>query len=189
MKKDPDRIRNKKTSPVINKQNNKIKLMNRKFSLTIILLTSISYLFIQGTCSHPEEPEFTKLKDWKMTFPEKGIVEIEAVAVFYNPNNVGLHLREVNVDVFTDKEKLGSILQTEKFVKVAKNAAFDIPLVFQFNPNQSLQILKGNIFSILSSQKIVFTYKGYIKVQKFGVSFKVPLEGKEAYTLQDLRGG
>ena len=160
-------------------------MQRSKFYLLAIVCFAIS--FAMG-CKEPQPPEFVKLKDWQVSRPEKGMAEIATVAVFYNPNNVSLQLREVNVDVYTGADKVGNILQVSDRVKIGKKTGFDVPLSFKFNVVDQFKILLGNIFTIVSDQKVVFKYKGYLKAQKAGISFKVPLEGEEGFTIKELRG-
>jgi LEA14-like dessication related protein len=82
---------------------------------------------VVSSCGKIEEPEFRKLNNFGIR--KLGLQEstIGFNAVYYNPNNFGVSVKEAVLDVYLDSTYIGKFIQPHS-VDVANKAEFSIPL-------------------------------------------------------------
>ena len=132
-------------------------------------------------CQMPEKPPvFKSISKIKTASVSGASLEITTNATFHNPNNMGLKLKGVEIDVLFDGKKVGHISQ-RKQVKVLPNADFNIPLNAQVDLKQ-LNLVNG-IFGMLAGKKMKAQFIGYIRISKNGVGMRVPIEHEEMLRL------
>ncbi len=145
-----------------------------------IIITIATLLF--ASCSRPEEmPEFKKVDDIKVGKVVGQEAILNANAYFYNPNDVKMTLRKVNIDVLLDGQKIGTINQSKK-TKIGAKSDFTVPVDASFNLGD-VGMLKS-IMSVLGGKKMKAQYKGYIKLTVHGVPIRVPVEYEEEIRLR-----
>jgi LEA14-like dessication related protein len=98
---------------------------------------------------------------------------LKGEAVFYNPNNVRMKLKEINVDVFVDDRK--SAVVKQKFNSVIKpRSEFTVPLEIQLSL-KDIGLL-DTLFSLLGGKQYEIHFLGNIRIHVRGVPVKVPVD-------------
>jgi len=102
-------------------------------------------------------------------------------AVFFNPNQARLKLREVNIEVTVDNKKAATIDQ--QLSALAKgNSEFTVPLEVQLNLKEFglMDALQG----LFGSKKYQVRYVGYLRVRVNGVPVKIPIDHREEFKMR-----
>jgi LEA14-like dessication related protein len=100
---------------------------------------------------------------------------LKAQAVLYNPNNIKMKLRKIDVMIFVDGKNAAHINQEMK-LPVPANDEFIVPLEAKLNLKE-LGLL-DTIFGILGGKKMKIEYKGSINITYKSLPIKVPVNYK-----------
>lgn len=149
----------------------------------------ILFLFFLATTQQAyavENPEFIKMKEWKMEKIAAGKMVLTCKAVFYNPNQAKAKLKGINLSVALGQTSAGKITQITKKVKVKKSSAFEIPLRIEIDPETNAWGYISGILSALTLQDFVVNVKGYLKVTVLGIPIKIPVQESEQLNLKDI---
>lgn len=145
-------------------------LMNRSFPIRILPILILLFLSLSCTV---EEVEFQSLKDIRVHSLKEGVITINALATFYNPNKSGLRITKTEIDVLVNGKIAGTVKPLEK-VKIKKLSVFEVPVELSVDLKKAAT--DGNIFNLLLKRKVDLSMKGYIKVSKFLIPSKVPVD-------------
>ncbi|RED95568.1 LEA type 2 family protein [Marinoscillum furvescens] len=138
---------------------------------TILLIAIIGLL--AASCSRPDqEPDFRGIRHINVHKVKGTKAELTAEAHFYNPNDVRLKLKNIDVDIMLEGKTIGSIDQ-DLNMKIEKTSEFVVPLEATFNIGE-IGLLNG-IISILGGKKVNVTYEGTITASVHGYRTKVPV--------------
>lgn len=125
-------------------------------------------------CSRPEEaPEFRGVRNIKVRKVEGTTAYLNADAHFFNPNDVKMKLKRVDIGVHLDGKPIGLVSETYK-TKIPANAEFKVPLDATFDLKDT-GVLK-NLLSMLGGKSRKVRYVGYIRVAVHGVTVRVPVD-------------
>lgn len=149
--------------------------MNIKLSIPLFLL-----LFATACTRPTEAPVFRGVGDVEVTKVTGTEAYLNANAFFYNPNDVKMKLKKVEVDVEVEGNKIGTINHSMS-TKIPAKAAFKVPLDATFNMKQ-VGFLQS-IISILGGKKLKVRYKGFIRVTVHGLPIKVPVDYEDEVRL------
>ncbi len=139
---------------------------------SFILLFAV--LLIAAGCARPEEePQFLRIDNLGVGKISGSEATLTADAVFYNPNNVKMKLKQVAIDIELEGKRIGSINQ-DLTTKIPAMSEFTVPLNASFDISD-IGLLNG-ILSILGGKKVDVHYKGFIKVFVHGYPVTVPIE-------------
>jgi LEA14-like dessication related protein len=143
----------------------------------LFLLFTIVFL---SSCDSPyEDIVFVEIKDVQLEKSAGNQLDIVATCVLYNPNSVGLNLKEADFDMYISGKKAAVINQREDVVMPAYSE-FEFPIrtsvkLTDIQGEQGLGIL-GAALQFLVSQKVDVKYQGTITVGKGAVNFSVPVQ-------------
>ena len=141
--------------------------MTRIIAITILSLLALS-------CTTPSEaPVFKQVTNIEVTKVMGKTAYLNADAFFYNPNDVRMTLKKIDVDVSVEGKKIGKINQSLK-TKIPANSEFKVPLDATFDMSQMGFL--NSIISILGGKKVKVHYSGHIKLTLHGFPVKVPVE-------------
>jgi LEA14-like dessication related protein len=145
---------------------------NRTISFFIIGLFCIG---IVG-CTPKEKIVFKGVKNIEVQMDDNQEPLLTAEAFFYNPNNVKMKLKEVNVDVLVNGKLSARVRQNLKLV-IPSQADFSAPI----NARLSLKELGllDTIINLIGGKKYEIQYIGFIRVAVHGITIKVPVNSKE----------
>ncbi|QSE97995.1 LEA type 2 family protein [Fulvivirga lutea] len=144
-------------------------------------IVPILLLLLAASCNTPQEPpKFRKISNVRVTNVTGKEALLKGDAVFYNPNDVGMTLRKVDIAVSLDDKRIGTINHATK-TKVPAMSDFSVPVDATFNISDGLL---NNLFSMLGGKKMKARYKGYIKLTVKGVPIRVPVDYEEEIRLR-----
>ncbi len=143
-----------------------------------ILFVSIGSLL--NSCSTPKALEYREFKN--LTIEKLGFSSstVRMDIVYYNPNNFGLQLKRVDVDIYLNNTYAGHA--TEEYqTTIPKLAEFSIPIQVDVDMKNILR----NAFTGLLNKQVMVKLTGTVKVGKANVfiSFPVNYEGAQAYKI------
>jgi LEA14-like dessication related protein len=132
----------------------------------VILLVSI------GGCKPKEDVVLRQVRDIVID-ESKGEPMLTANAVLYNPNDVKMKLRKIDVQILVNGKNSAHINQEMK-VPVPAKSEFTVPLEAKLNLKE--MGLLDTIFNIIGGKKMKVAYKGSINITYKGVPIKVPVD-------------
>jgi hypothetical protein len=119
---------------------------------------------IMASCGKVQDPEFKKLDNFGLRKMGLQSATVGFDAVFHNPNNFGVSVKEAAFDIYLDTTYLGRFIQPTD-VSVSSNSDFGIPLEttvpFQKAMNMGLEKYVG--------KEVLVKANGNVKVGKAGV--------------------
>jgi LEA14-like dessication related protein len=125
-----------------------------------------------SSCSTPKEDVVLRyIKDVVVDAASEPM--LKANAVFYNPNNVRMRLKKINVEVYVDGKKVANVDQELKTIIPARGE-FSIPLEVKLAMKE-LGFM-DTLFGVLGGKKFKVQYKGFLKLTYHGLPVKVPVE-------------
>jgi LEA14-like dessication related protein len=135
--------------------------MKNNLLLGLALLPIIVFM---ASCGKIQDPEFRKLDNFGVKKMGLGSATVGFDAVFNNPNNFGVSVKEAAFDIYLDTTYLGRFTQPNT-VDVASKSDFAIPLEttvpFQKAMNMGLERYLG--------KEVLVKANGSVKVGKAGV--------------------
>ena len=138
-------------------------------TIMIIIASILAY-----SCTTPSDaPVFKQVTNIEVTKVMGKTAYLNADAFFYNPNNVSMTLKKIDVDVSVEGKKIGKINQSLK-TKIPASAEFKVPLDATFDMGEMGFL--NSIISILGGKKVDVHYSGYIKLTYHGFPIRVPVE-------------
>jgi LEA14-like dessication related protein len=153
-------------------RDSKFKIQNSK-SGTWQLAFWLLFLMLAGSCKPKEDIVLRNVRD--IVIDANTEPTLRAQAILYNPNNIRIKIRYVEIDVFVNGKKSGRIDQELKMLIPAK-AEFTVPLEVKLNMKE-LGLL-DTIFGMIGGKKLKVEYKGSIRVTYKGVPIRVPVDHK-----------
>lgn len=138
-------------------------------------------LVLVTSCVPKEEVVLRSIKNEKLETAEDGNQILKADAIFYNPNNVRMKLKEINVEVFVNGKK--SAQAEQKFNSLIKaKSEFTVPLEVKLSL-KDLGLL-DTILAFLGGKKYEIRFTGYLRIKVHGFTFKVPIDHKEELSMR-----
>lgn len=142
------------------------------YFLLLVLITA---------CVPKEEVVLRSIANEKLETNSNGDQILKADAIFYNPNNVRMKLKEINIEVFVNGKKAAHTDQ--KFNSLIKaKSEFTVPLEIKLSLKE-LGLL-DTILSFLGGKKYEIQFKGQLRIKVHGLTFKVPVDHKEEFRLK-----
>lgn len=142
-------------------------------SLTTLSIVICITLFFG--CGKPQSFEYRQIKNFKISNWGFDRSTVAMDLVYFNPNNFGLKLRNVECDIYLDKTFVGKFM-LDTLMTIDKRSEFALPA--------SIQVDMRNIFknslNVIFSKEVTVGAKGTTRVGKGGVFVTIPFnyEGK-----------
>jgi LEA14-like dessication related protein len=134
-------------------------------------VVGLSLLLLIGSCKPKEDVVLRNIRD--IVVDANSEPTLRAQAILYNPNNIRMKLRKVNVDVFVNGKLSGRVDQEPKLT-IPAQAEFTVPLEVKLNMKE-LGLL-DTILGVIGGKKIKVHYKGSISITYKGIPIKVPVD-------------
>ena len=149
--------------------------MKTKHYLLFILI------LVTSACRQPKELVYQNIQNFKLKQTGLQQTELSLDLRLYNPNKYGMLLKDADVDVFINGNKLGKMLVTDHFA-VPGLDTFSMPVML----NVDLKNVIPNALQLLMNSEVDIKLAGTVKAGRHGVFLTVPVnyEGK-----QDIRSG
>lgn len=150
-----------------------------KRRILFLLLT----VFQLTACTVSEYPVFKEVKNVRfksLSLLNGPAVTFRADAVFFNPNDVGANVTEVDLDFYIDGKKVTHINQNVT-AEMKAQSEFVLPLDIGIALKDIYKDGKSALSSVLKSRTIQYRMNGTLKVGLGSVEFEVPVdhEGEE----------
>ena len=143
----------------------------------IRIFTFILVISIFSQCASIQEaPEFLGIEKLEVTKFKGKTADLNADAVFYNPNTRGMTLKKVTIDVKTEDRVIGQINKSLN-LKIKPESEFKVPLDATVNIGD-IGVLRG-LISMFGGKEIKITYSGEIKVSVYGIPRKLHINQTE----------
>jgi LEA14-like dessication related protein len=137
------------------------------FRLTIVSL----FLFALEGCKPKEDVVLRKITNIVLDVTTEPV--LQANAVLYNPNNMRMTIKRLDIEIFVDGKKAAVIDQKLK-TRVPAKSEFTVPLEARLNLKE-LGFL-DTVFAVLGGKKMKIRYKGAIRFTYKGVPIRVPVD-------------
>jgi len=139
------------------------------FALGILL-----FFLLVVSCKPKEDVQLRKINDIIVDASTEPM--LRANALLYNPNNLRMTVKKIDLEVFVDGKK-AAIIDQQLNLRVPAKAEFTIPLEVKLNLKE-LGLL-DTVLAIFGGKKMNIQYKGSIRLSKSGVPFTVPVNYTE----------
>jgi len=131
------------------------------------------YLFlitlVMNACNKPQSFEYRGMQNLKIDSIGLESSKISLELVYFNPNNFGVDLRNVNCDVYINHNYLGKYV-LDTVMHIAKRSEFSIPS----SMNVDMKNIFKNAIGTFLSRQVLVEIKGSTKVGKSGFFITVP---------------
>jgi LEA14-like dessication related protein len=138
-------------------------------------------LVVLSSCVPRDSIVLRDIKNLKLDQTDLENAILDGEAVFYNPNNSRMRLREINITVFVDGKKSAYVDQKLSALARAKSE-FTVPVKVQLSLKELG--LMNTIMSLFGGKKYELHYKGYLKVKVNGLPLRIPIDHKEDFKLK-----
>lgn len=138
----------------------------------------MSILIILNGCVPKEQVKLKAMNINEVVPGKNGKAILKADAIFYNPNSSRMRLKKVNVDIFVDGKKAGTVDQ-ELDALIKAKSDFTVPLEVQLDLNEIG--LLDTLLSLLGGKKHEVQFTGAIKLKVNGWPVKAPLDYKQEF--------
>lgn len=131
-------------------------------------------------CSKPQGFDYRELRNFKVEKFGFDKTKISMDLTYYNPNNFGVNLKQVDCELYVNENYLGKYLL---------DTTLHIPKKSEFSLHSKIDVDMKNIFknafSALFSKEVTVRAKGRTRVGKGGIFVTVPFnyEGKHKFEL------
>lgn len=145
--------------------------MNRLIIFLALLMVVLT------SCKKPEEaPEFRGFDKFKVKSFVEGKAVVSADATFFNPNQVKMKLKSIDVAVWVNEKEAGMIDQSMQ-LKIPAESNFTVPLEMTIDIRK-IGALNSLLFA-LSDSKLPVRLKGNVRAKVHGLGFTVPIDYKD----------
>lgn len=125
------------------------------------------------SCAPREQVVLKEIKNLVVDLSRGGEPVLKADAVFYNPNDISMKLKEISIDVFVDGKKAAHTGQKLNS-RILAQAEFSVPLVVQVSLKE--MGLVDTLLGFLGGRKYKVRYAGFIRIGVHGLSLKIPVD-------------
>ena len=132
-----------------------------------IFLLAVPVLII--ACSKPQSFEYRGMQNLKIDSVGLTKSKISLELVYFNPNNFGVNLRNVNCDVYINHNYLGKYV-LDTLMHITKRSEFAIPS----SMNVDMKNVYKNSLNALLSKQVLIELRGSTRVGKSGIFITVP---------------
>lgn len=146
-------------------------LFSALFTLTVIIAFS---------CKKPQSFDYRDIRNFKVNNLGFDKSKVSMDLVYFNPNNFGVNLKNVDCDIYLDNTYVGKFL-LDTLMHIPRNAEFILPA----NMDVDMRNIFKNTFNVLFSREVLIGAKGTTRVGKGGVFVTIPFnyEGRHKVEL------
>jgi LEA14-like dessication related protein len=129
------------------------------------------FIVLMTSCNKPQSFEYRGMQNLRVDSIGLISSKISLDLIYFNPNDFGVELKNVNCDVYINHNYLGKyILDTT--MHIAKRSEFTIPS----SMNVDMKNVYKNALGTFLSNQVLVELKGSTKVGKSGIFITVPFE-------------
>jgi LEA14-like dessication related protein len=134
---------------------------------TFFLITLVTFLVI--SCKKPQGFDYRDVRNVKVNKLGFDTTTLMMDLVYFNPNNFGVTLKNVDCDIFINKNYLGHY-KLDTVMKIEKKSEFSLPSRLNIN----MKNIYKNALSLVFNKEIELNVKGSSRVSKLGLNINVP---------------
>ncbi len=138
-------------------------------------------MIVAVSCVPKDEVVFKGVKNISVEQDENNEPVLKGEALFYNPNNEKMKLKEIYADVLVNGKPSAQVRQNLKLTIPAKSD-FSVPVLAQLSLKE-LGLL-DTIVNLLGGKKFDVQYTGFVRIAVHGVTIKVPFTYQEQLRLR-----
>lgn len=153
------------------------KRYNGKIALWILTVAVMA-----TACKAPEAPDFEGIKNFRVDVQGLSKARVNGDAVFFNPNKQKIKIRQVDVSVFVEDQKVKDISQ-EFDITAMPNSEFIVPIDVTLSLADLNMNLLSTALSMLNGAKKKMRFAGNARVTVNGLPFRVPFKHEEEVEL------
>ena len=112
------------------------------------LAPALLFLYMLAGCQKPQSFEYRDLKNFKVDSLGFEQSTISMDLVYFNPNNFGVTLKNVDCDIFIDKKFLGHF-KLDTIMQIEKRSEFSLPSKIEVDMKN---IYKNALFVLLNKE-------------------------------------
>ena len=135
--------------------------------LKFISVIAIAALFF--ACNKPQSFEYRGMQNLEIDSLGLAKSKISLELVYFNPNNFGVNLRNVNCDVYVNHNYLGKYV-LDTLMHIAKKSEFAIPSSMDVD----MKNIYRNSLNTLLSKQVLVELRGSTRLGKSGIYITVP---------------
>lgn len=136
-----------------------------------ILIAVATFSFTITACKKPQSFEYRDVRNFQIDSLGLGYSTIKMDLVYFNPNNFGVDLKQVDCDVFVNNNYLGKYL-LDTTMHIAKRSEFVLPGRIQVDMKN---IFKNSLVALFNKEVLIHV-KGNTRAGKSGIFFNVPFD-------------
>jgi len=141
------------------------------------------FTLLLASCQSLVAPEFQDVKNLKVDLAGFTAVNVTGEALFHNPNETTITIKDIEMDVSVDNQKVTHIAKTFD-IKAIGLEDFTVPIDLKLSL-KDLQINSlSSAINMLSGDEKELHFVGKIKVKAYGINFNVPIDHREAVKLR-----
>jgi len=129
-----------------------------RLTVSLFLIT-----LVMNACNKPQSFEYRGMQNLKIDSIGLESSKISLELVYFNPNNFGVDLRNVNCDVYINHNYLGKYV-LDTVMHIARRSEFSIPS----SMNVDMKNIFKNAIGTFLSRQVLVEIKGSTKVGKSG---------------------
>ena len=130
------------------------------------------------SCKKPQGFDYRDVKNIKVEKLGFNQTTLGMDLVYFNPNNFGVTLKNVDCDIFINNSFLGHY-KLDTVMRIEKKSEFSLPSKLHID----MKNVYKNTLNVLFSKEIELNVKGSSRVSKFGVNVNVPFDYKGKHKL------
>ena len=145
----------------------------------ILFLVLLAFVF---SCKTPNQsPVLRQVKNVKLKGIDEDKAYLHADLLFYNPNDVKITLRKVDIGVTLEEKNIGKV-QYNLRTKIQPNSEFTVPVDATLNLDE-FDFL-NNLLALFGGKRYPIRYRGFIKVTVKSLPIKIPINHEDEVRLR-----
>lgn len=138
---------------------------------TRIACLFITSLLVVASCKPREDVVLRQVKDIVVDASTEPV--LQANAIFYNPNNMRMKLRKLDLEVYVN-DKLSATIDQKLDTRIPARAEFTVPLEVKLNLKEKGFL--NTVFKVIGGKKLKVHYKGTVSITYKGIPVRVPVD-------------
>jgi LEA14-like dessication related protein len=135
------------------------------------IILGILFIVLLTACNKPQSFEYRGMQNLKVDSIGLVSSKISLELIYFNPNNFGVDLHNVNCDVYINHNYLGKYV-LDTVMHIAKRSEFTIPS----SMNVDMKNIFKNALGTFLSKQVLVELKGSTRVGKSGIFITVPFD-------------
>lgn len=142
----------------------------------VLPLLAFALAFLATSCKKPTAFDYRDVKNIRVASIGLNTSKVSMDLVYFNPNNYGVNLKNVNCDIYIDSSYLGRFL-LDTLMHIPKISEFTLPVKMEVN----MKGLLKNSLDIFFNNEVLIRANGTTRVGKGGFYVTIPFnyQGKQ----------